>query len=85
MGVHLATKVTIHHVNLGLVHETHGLDIIGRLQELDTGECTGGDETGTVAGLCAPCNHLALDFTDGLPWLARSPEAEVFEKFSLEE
>jgi len=63
MGVHL----TIHYVNLGLIHETHSLDIIGRLRELDTGKCTGGDETVTVAGRCAPCNYLTLNLTDGLP------------------
>jgi hypothetical protein len=51
MGVHLATIVTSHHVNLGLVHEAHGLDIIGRLQELDTSKCAGGDEASTVSGL----------------------------------
>ena len=84
MRVHLATKVTIRHINLGLVHETHGLDIIGRRQELDTSKCAVGDEAGTVSGLCAPCNHLALDFADGLAWLTRSPEAKVFwEQFSL--
>jgi len=76
--IHLTTKVTVHHVNLGLVHETDGLDIIGCPQELNTSKCPFGDEAGTVAGFCAPCNHLAFDFTDGLPWLARSPEAKVF-------
>jgi len=77
VGVHLTTVVIRRHVEFGLVDEAHGLDVVRGLQELDTSQGASGNETGTVARLAAPGNHLAFDFTDGLSWSAGGPKTEV--------
>jgi len=79
VGVHLTTVVVGHHKEFGLVHKANDLDVVGGLQELDASESASGNETCTVARLAAPSNHLAFDFTHGLPWLARGPETKVIQ------
>lgn len=75
--IHLASGVTLHHVDFGLVHEADNLNVVWGLRKLDTGNGTVRDDTSTVPGLRAPGNHFALDLPDGSACLRGSPEAEV--------
>jgi hypothetical protein len=79
MGVHLTTVVIRQHEELSLVHEANDLDVVGGPQELDTSQSASGNETSTVARFAAPGDHLAFDFTNGLPWLARGPETKIIQ------
>ena len=58
MGVHLTSRVIGGNVDLVLLNETSNLDIGGGLDELNTSQSALGDDTGTIAGLCAPGNGL---------------------------
>jgi len=64
-------------IDLCLVDETGNLDVVGRLDYLDTLESTIGNEARSVAGLGAPCNLLCFRVTDGRVRLGRCPEAEI--------
>ena len=58
VGVHFTSRVIGGNVDLVLLDETSNLDIGGGLDELNTGQSALGDDTGTIAGLCAPSNGL---------------------------
>lgn len=78
--VHLTSIVARDHVDLGLVNETDDLNVIGGLGVLDTVEGASGDETSTVLGLGAPCDHDTLDITNLLAIVRGGPQAEVYNK-----
>lgn len=65
MWVELSTIVVVSDVDQGLVDVTCKLDIVRCLDNLDTRESTGGNETGAVARLAAPGNFLAFSVADG--------------------
>jgi hypothetical protein len=44
---------------------------------LETSESTLGDDTGTMARLGAPCNHLALNVSDDTTRVLGAPKAPV--------
>jgi hypothetical protein len=77
VGVEFSSRVVRGNVNETLVDETSDLDVVGGLQELDTGQSTSGDDTSTIAGLCAPGDGFTLGVTDEAVWSRRTPEAEV--------
>lgn len=65
MGIKLSSIVTSSHVDLGLVDKTSNLDIVWGLDELNTLEGTGGNETGAMAVLAAPGDFLTFGVADG--------------------
>lgn len=75
--VHLSSKVLRCNVDLGLVDEADNLDVIGGAHELHTLEGVVGDQTGTTAGLGAPCDHLAFGVGHEGVGVFRGPEAEI--------
>lgn len=77
VGVHLTSPVVLEDVDLGLVDETDDLNIVGGLHELDTGQGTRGDQTGTMARLRAVGDHDTLDITDLTAHVRGTPKAEV--------
>jgi len=79
MGVHLTSRVIRGDVDKGLLNETNNLDVIRGLHKLNTSQGTLGDDTGAMRVLGAPGNCLALDDTNLLVGLLRTPEAEVID------
>lgn len=65
MGIQLASVVIRSDIDLGLVNETGDLDVVGGLDELHALQGSRGDDTSTVARLCAPGDFLAFGITDG--------------------
>ena len=58
VGVHLTSRVIGGEVDLVLLDETSNLDVGSGLDELNAGQSALGDDTGSIAGLCAPGNGL---------------------------
>jgi len=75
--VELSSRVGGVEVDELLVDEASDLDIVGGLHELQTGDGTLGDDTSTIAGLCAPGNVFTFGVTDERVWLRGTPEAEI--------
>lgn len=65
-------------VDEGLIDETDNLGISGGAHVLNTLERVLGDQTSTVAGLCAPCHHLTLGVRDDGVGIHGRPQAEVW-------
>lgn len=70
MGIELSSTIVRRKVNELLVDKAGDLDVVGGLHEGDTGDSALGDDTCTTAGLSAPCDRLALGFTNWA-WLDR--------------
>jgi hypothetical protein len=64
VGVHFTTGIASDHVDFCLVHETNDLYVIRGLGELHPCNCAIWNDTGSMARLCAPGNHLAFDLAD---------------------
>lgn len=79
VGVELSSTVVGLEVDLGLVNETNDLEVAGGLHELNTGDGTSGDDTGTTALLGAPGDLLTLGVTNGGAGLGGSPNTPVVE------
>lgn len=79
VGVQLSSGVIGLDVDEVLGDATSDLNVVGRLHELNAGDGTLGDDTGTIAWLCAPSNALTLDVTDERILFRRTPEAEVID------
>ena len=77
VGIELSSKVVGSEVDEGLIDETNDLDVVGGPHELDTLKSSGRDETGSMAGLGAPCDFLLFGFPDGGGTIGGRPEAEV--------
>lgn len=77
MGVHFTSPVLSLNVDEPLVDKADDLDVVGGLDELHTLEGAVRDQTGTVAGLGTPSNHLAFMVSDEGFGLAGSPQAKV--------
>ena len=77
MGIKFTSVVIWGQIDLCLVNETSNLDVVERLDHLDTLESTIGNEVRSVARLGAPCNLLCFCVTNGRVWLGRCPEAEI--------
>jgi len=75
--VEFSSRVIGGNVDELLLDETSDLDVVGGLHELETGDGTSGDDTGTIAGLCAPSDTLTLDVSDEGVGLVGTPEAEI--------
>lgn len=75
--IKFASVVVWSQIDLCLVDETGNLDVVGRLDHLDTLESTIRNEARSVAGLRAPCNLLCFRVADGRVRLGRRPEAEI--------
>jgi hypothetical protein len=79
MGVHFTSKILGVDVDLFLNDVTSDLDVVGSLDELDTGQSALGDEAGAVTGPGAPGDGLAFDITNDRIGLRRTPEAEILD------
>jgi hypothetical protein len=75
--VEFTSRVISGDVDELLLDEAGDLDVVGGLHELETSDGTLGDDTGTIARLCAPSDTLTLDVTDEGVWFRGTPEAEV--------
>jgi len=75
--VHLTTRISGEHVDLGLVHKPNDLNIIRGLGELHARDGPIRDNTCPMARFRTPRHHLTLDAADVLAWAGRSPEAEI--------
>jgi len=75
--VEFTSRVISSDVDELLLDEAGDLDVVGSLHELETSDGTLGDDTGTIARLCAPSDTLTLDVTDEGVWFRGTPEAEV--------
>lgn len=64
MGVQFSTEIAGLDIQLGLVNETDDLNVGGGTCELETLECTLGDETGSTTGLGAPGDSFTLGVCD---------------------
>jgi hypothetical protein len=79
VGVHLTTSITSNHVHFSLIHETYDLNVIRGFRELDPRDGTVNEDTTTMTWLCAPGNHLTLNFADGASGRWRTPETEIYQ------
>lgn len=79
VGVELSSGVGGVNVDEVLLDEASDLDVVGGLHELETGDGTLGDDTGTISGLGAPGDTLTLDVTDEGVWFGWAPEAEIID------
>jgi hypothetical protein len=79
VGVQLSSGVVGLDVDVLLLDEASDLNVVGRLHELNAGDGTLGDDTGTIAWLRAPSNALTLGVADERILLGRAPEAEVID------
>ena len=77
VGIEFTSIVIWGQIDLCLVNETGNLDVVERLDHLDTLESTIRNEARSVARLGAPCNLLCFRVTDGRVRLGRYPEAEI--------
>jgi hypothetical protein len=64
MGIEFSSGIAPFQVDQSLVDVTDYLEVIGGPHELYTGESTGGNDAGTAARLCAPCNFFAFCIGD---------------------
>jgi len=78
--IHLASCVAMDHIDHGLIHEPNDLEIIRSLGKLHSGDGARRNDTSSVARLCAPCDHLALYFSDCVSGFRGGPETEVIER-----
>lgn len=78
MRIHFASRISLDHIDFGLVHESNHLHIVRRLGELYSRDRSRREDARSVPRLGTPSNHLAFDLADGLPWDARGPEAEIY-------
>ena len=77
VGVKFSSVVIRGQVKHGLVEEGDDLEVRRGLEELDTGDSTGGDQASAVAGLGAPCDFLTFGVTDGSGAGGRSPNTPI--------
>jgi hypothetical protein len=77
MWVHLTSEVTGKNINLSLVDETDDLDVVRSLHELKASESAGWDETGALARLGTPSNHLSFVAANIHAGFRGTPETEV--------
>jgi hypothetical protein len=81
VGVEFASLVAGRNVDVGEVADAGDLDIIWSLDEMDTGECTVRDSTGSTTGLGAPCDFDTFSVSDcgAGAWCRRCPKTEVID------
>jgi hypothetical protein len=79
VGIEFSSGVIRSHVDECLVDIPGYLDVIWRLNELNSGECSFRNDTSPVGGLCAPCNALAFNITNKTVRFRRTPKTEIRE------
>lgn len=77
VGIEFSSRIISSDIDILLGDPSSDLDVVGGLDELDTGQRAGGDDTSTIAGLCAPSDVFTLGVTNGAVWVWWTPEAEV--------
>jgi hypothetical protein len=75
--VEFTTIVTFLDIDKGLLNEADDLDVIGSLHELDACQRARGNQTSSMAGLCAPCDFLAFRVSDSGVRVNGCPKAEI--------
>jgi len=76
VGIEFTTRITLGDVNFGKVTHTSHLDIIGRLDEMDTLQGSIRNRPGSPTRFSAPSYFLALSVPDGTD-TRRSPKTEI--------
>lgn len=77
VGVHLTSPVITGNIEELLTDEANDLDVVGGFHELDTLECTCGDDACATTGFGTPRHHLAFGVSDERAGVRRTPETEV--------
>jgi len=77
VGVELTALVASGKANLSLIKESNDLNVIFGIEELDTSDSTGRDDTGAMARLSAPGHFTRLTLTNGIIGFTATPHTEV--------
>lgn len=80
VGVKLASGITSRQTKGGLIYETRELNVSGRLDELNSGESSGGDKASTMAFFGAICYDLSFDVANHAVWCRRTPQTEIINR-----
>jgi hypothetical protein len=79
VGVEFSSRIIGSEVNVLLGDITSDLDVVGGLDELDTRQGTSGDDTSTIAGLCAPSDGFTLSVSNKAVGFWGTPQAKVID------
>lgn len=77
MGVEFTSIITLLDIDVRLLEVSRVQSVTGSYEHLNATERAGGDDSGAVPGLSAPCNSLRLFIPDQRVGIGGTPDAEV--------